>query len=394
MNILVAISGGIAAYKTATLVRCLKKAEVEVRVVMTRDAKNFITPLTMATLSGNPILVENFDPENGAWNSHISLGEWADAMIIAPATANTIAKMAHGIADNLLLTTYLSARCPVWIAPAMDMDMFAHQATQTNIEILKARGVHVIEPTEGFLASGLCGKGRMAEPETIAQQLLVKANNKSQELAGKNILVTAGATVENIDPVRFISNYSSGKMGVALAEELSARGANVTIVKAATTAITHNPKIKIIEALSAQAMLQAVNAIFNTADIVIFAAAVADYTPANPASQKIKHDNTAITLELKPTQDIAAIMGAKKKPRQITVGFALETNNALKNATRKLISKKLDAIVINSLEDTGAGFAGDTNKITILSNKSQIEYPLKTKTEVAADIVDYIISEL
>lgn len=387
MRVLLAITGSIAAYKAAVLTRLLVKNGHQVRIVMTRSAKDFITPLTLATLSGNPIVVENFDPENGAWNSHISLGEWAQVMLIAPATANTLAKMACGIADNLLLCTYLSARCPVWVAPAMDLDMYAHPATQANIDKLRAVGVHIIEPAEGFLASGLTGKGRMAEPETIVKEL---EQGQQRDFQDVKVLITAGASIEKIDPVRFISNFSTGKMGFALAEQFAERGAQVTVVCGHTTVAKVSSGIHVVQALSAGEMLEAVGDNFSKSDIVIFAAAVADYTPAEQAQHKIKHDGQDISLELRPTVDIAAQMGKIKREHQITVGFALETENGVENGRKKLISKNLDAIVLNSLEDKGAGFGVDTNKITIISAQQTIEFPLRSKAEVACDIVDYI----
>ncbi len=391
MNILVGITGGIAAYKSATLVRELKKNGADVRVVMSEAAKDFITPLTMATLSGNPILIENFDPSNGAWNSHISLGEWADLYVIAPATANTLAKMTVGVADNLLLTTYLSARCPVWVAPAMDLDMYAHPTTQQNIETLRKRGVGIIEPGEGFLASGLMGKGRMAEPETIARTIITSLKYPTKQFEGMQVMITAGGTIENIDPVRFISNYSSGKMGLAIAHLMAQMGAKVTVVKANTSVeIPQHENLQIIEALSAEEMHTAVEEEFPRSQIAIFAAAVADYTPKIKADTKIKHKSENLELTLVPTVDIASAMGKIKREDQITIGFALETNNERENALKKLNAKNLDAIVLNSLRDAGAGFGGDTNKISIISEASCTSYELKSKAQVAGDIINYI----
>lgn len=387
-KILLGITGGIAAYKAAILVRLLVKEGAEVRVVMTPLAKQFITPLTLATLSKNPILVEFFDPENGAWNSHVDLGLWADLYVIAPATANSMAKMAHGIADNLLLTTYLSIRCPVLIAPAMDLDMFTHPATQQNIEILRKRGVHIVEPASGELASGLEGKGRMEEPENILVAVK-KVLNTSQDLNSKKIIVTAGPTYENIDPVRFIGNYSSGKMGYAIAEELSSRGAEVTLVSGPVSVKTNDARIKVIKVQSAQQMYEACIAEFAQMDAAILAAAVADFTPVVSAEQKIKREKENLALELKPTADIAAKLGEQKKPNQILVGFALETTNEIQNAQGKLARKNFDFIVLNSLQDEGAGFQVDTNKISIISKDKSVEnYPLKSKQLVARDIVD------
>ena len=372
------------------LVRLLVKEGASVKVVMSRKAKNFITPLTLATLSRNPILVENFDPENGAWNSHICLGEWADLYIVAPATANTIAKMAAGIADNLLLDTYLSARCPVMVAPAMDLDMYAHPATQKNMATLRGLGVGMIEPGSGELASGLTGKGRMAEPEEIVR-VVGEHFAKAGKLSGKRFLVTAGATVEPIDPVRYVSNHSSGKMGYAIADELAARGAEVTLVSGAATAATAEPGIDIIRTGSAQQMYETVEKLFPAADGAVFCAAVADYAPEHTAKGKIKHGDNDLHITFVPTKDIAAAMGNIKRGGQLTVGFALETGDEEANARHKLESKNLDAIILNSLRDHGAGFGHDTNKITLIPREgTAVEYPLKSKKEVAVDIADWI----
>lgn len=394
-QILIGITGSIAAYKAALLVRYLVKEGAQVKIIMTEMAKEFITPLTMATLSKNPILVDFYNPENGDWNSHISLGMWANIYLIAPASANTMAKMATGVADNLLLTTYLSARCPVVIAPAMDVDMFEHTATQTNISTLKERGVIVIEPSSGELASGLDGKGRMEEPEIIAaavKEILLKQENVTSNLTGKKVLITAGPTVEQIDPVRFISNHSTGKMGYAIANEFARRGAQVTIVSGPVQAIKTSPNITIIEVKSAIQMLDATLKEYNKgADVVVLAAAVSDYTPLVQVSTKLKREGDTLTLALKPTPDIAATLGEIKKRGVIHIGFALETNNELENASKKLKAKNLDAIVLNSLKDHGAGFACDTNKITIIDSKNtNYPFPLKDKKEVASDIVDYV----
>ena len=389
-HILIGVTGGIAAYKTAYLIRDLVKRGAEVKVIMTEKAKAFITPLTLATLSRNPILVDFFDPTNGAWNSHVSLGLWADAYIIAPATANTIAKMAHGIADNLLTTTYLSARCPIFVAPAMDLDMYAHPTTQENIEYLKNKGVNIIDATSGFLASGLEGKGRMAEPEEISERVSAFFNSK-QELSGKKVLITAGPTHEKIDPVRFIGNHSSGKMGYALAEECASRGADVYLVSGPVQIKAKHPNIKTISVESAQEMYEASNKEFDTSDICILCAAVADFRPETQADEKIKREKDDLVIRLKPTQDIAASLGAKKKDNQIIVGFALETNNEAENAQGKLIRKNLDFIVLNSLKDANACFGYDTNKITIIEKNGNSEaFCLKSKTEVAKDIIDKI----
>lgn len=389
-HILIGVTGGIAAYKTAYLIRDLVKRGAEVKVIMTEKAKAFITPLTLATLSRNPILVDFFDPTNGAWNSHVSLGLWADAYVIAPATANTIAKMSHGIADNLLTTTYLSARCPIFVAPAMDLDMYAHPTTQENIEYLKNKGVNIIDAASGFLASGLEGKGRMAEPEEISERVSAFFNSK-QELSGKKVLITAGPTHEKIDPVRFIGNHSSGKMGYALAEECASRGADVYLVSGPVQIKAKHPNIKTISVESAQEMYEASNKEFDTSDICILCAAVADFRPETQADEKIKREKDDLVIRLKPTQDIAASLGAKKKDNQILVGFALETNNEAENAQGKLIRKNLDFIVLNSLKDANACFGYDTNKITIIEKNGNSEaFCLKSKTEVAKDIIDKI----
>lgn len=391
-RILLGITGSIAAYKAAQLCRTLVTAGAEVRVVMTPLAKQFITPLTMATLSKNPILVDFFDPENGAWNSHVSLGEWADCYLIAPATANTLAKMACGIADNLLLTTYLSARCPVVVAPAMDLDMYAHPATQKNLRTLIEQGVRIVEPAEGELASGLHGKGRMAEPETIAAFVGELLTEKKKSLQGKRFVVTAGATIEAIDPVRFLSNHSSGKMGYAIAGELARRGATVTLVSG-RTALTTPPHVERIDVLSAAEMYEATVAAFEKADGAVMCAAVADYTPAEVADRKLQKGNGELTLILKRTRDIATALGATKGNR-LLVGFALETHDEQAHAEAKLTKKNFDFIVLNSLRDTGAGFRGDTNKVSLIDRTSREELPLLSKAEVAARIADKIEKHL
>ncbi len=387
-RILLGITGSIAAYKAAVLCRLLKTAGAEVRVVMTPLAKQFITPLTMATLSKNPILVEFFDPENGAWNSHVSLGEWADCYLIAPATANTLAKMATGIADNLLLTTYLSARCPVVVAPAMDLDMYAHAATQQNLRTLAERGVRIVEPAEGELASGLTGKGRMAEPDAIAAFVGELLTEKKKTLCGKRLIVTAGATIEAIDPVRFISNHSSGKMGYAIAGELAARGAAVTLVSG-RTALATPPGVERVDVLSADEMYDAAVRAFDEADGAVMCAAVADYTPAEVSATKIKKGDGELFIRLRRTRDIAAELGARKGGR-LLVGFALETHDEEAHAESKLERKKFDFIVLNSLRDAGAGFRGDTNKVTFIDRAGHEELPLLSKREVAARIADRI----
>ena len=387
-RILLGITGSIAAYKAAMLCRLLKTAGAEVRVVMTPLAKQFITPLTMATLSKNPILVEFFDPENGAWNSHVSLGEWADCYLIAPATANTLAKMATGVADNLLLTTYLSARCPVVVAPAMDLDMYAHPATQQNLRTLAERGVRIVEPGEGELASGLSGKGRMAEPDAIAAFVGDLLAEKKKTLAGKRLIVTAGATIEAIDPVRFISNHSSGKMGYAIAGELAARGAEVTLVSG-RTALPVPPGVERVDVLSAEEMYEAAVKAFAAADGAVMCAAVADYTPAEVSDTKLKKGDGELFIRLRRTRDIAAELGARKEGR-LLVGFALETDDEEAHAESKLERKHFDFIVLNSLRDAGAGFRGDTNKVTFIDRTGREALPLLSKREVAARIADRI----
>ncbi len=390
-HILLGITGSIAAYKAAMLCRLLVRAGAEVQVVMTAAAKEFITPLTMATLSRRPILVEFFDPENGAWHSHVSLGEWADCYLVAPATANTLAKMATGVADNLLLTAYLSARCPVLVAPAMDLDMYAHYATQQNLRSLADHGVRIVEPASGELASGLEGKGRMAEPETIVRAVEELFAEKKKPLAGKRFVVTAGATIEPIDPVRFLSNHSSGKMGYALAEELAARGARVTLVSGRTTLATP-AGVERVDVLTAAEMHRATVEAFAEADGAVMCAAVADYTPCEVAASKIKKsDEGDWMLRLKRTQDIAAELGGAKGGR-LLVGFALETDDERAHAVDKLERKHFDFIVLNSLRDAGAGFRGDTNKVTLIDRAGSEELPLLSKRETAACIVDKIES--
>lgn len=391
-NIIVGITGSIAAFKAATLTRLLIKQGAKVKVVMTPLAKEFITPVTMATLSQNTVLLDFFKHDNGEWNSHVDLGMWADLFLLAPASANTMAKMAHGICDNLLLTTYLSLRCPVIIAPAMDLDMFQHPATQNNLDILKSRGHIVIEPETGELASGLIGKGRMEEPEKITEEVIRFFNSK-KKLKSKRFLVTAGPTFERIDPVRFIGNYSSGKMGYAIAEELIKQGAIVELVSGPVNIAIQNPNITLHKVQTAKEMFSKCTALFPECNGAIMAAAVADYTIENEAQQKIKRESTGdIHLQLKPTRDIAATLGEMKTKNQLLAGFALETNNELENAKNKLARKNLDFIVLNSLQEKGAGFNVDTNKISIIDkNEKTIAYSLKSKTEVAIDIVNYII---
>ncbi|MDD2286359.1 MAG: bifunctional phosphopantothenoylcysteine decarboxylase/phosphopantothenate--cysteine ligase CoaBC [Paludibacter sp.] len=389
-KIILGVTGGIAAYKSAQIVRLLVQKGAEVRVVMTPLAKEFITPLTMATLSKNPILVDFFDPTNGKWNSHVDMGLWADALLIAPATANTIAKMATGVADNLLITTYLSAKCPVFIAPAMDLDMFAHPSTKQNLNTLRSYGNHIIEPTVGELASGLEGKGRMEEPENIVRYMHDFFVPK--DMQGKKVLITAGPTYEMIDPVRFIGNFSSGKMGFALAENCARRGAEVTLVCGPVSLSTpYYRNIERINVESAQEMHKFVVSRFESVDGAILCAAVADFTPVATAATKMKRGSENIFLELKPSVDIAAEIGKIKKPEQFIVGFALETNNEEENAIKKMDRKNFDFIVLNSLRDPDSGFGFDTNKVTILHRSGlKKEFELKSKLDVADDIVKEI----
>ena len=390
-HILLGVTGSIAAYKAAVLCRLLKSAGAEVKVIMTATAKQFITPLTMATLSKNPILVEFFNPENGEWNSHISLGEWADCYVIAPATANTIAKMATGVADNLLLTTYLSARCQTIVAPAMDCDMFAHITTQTNLSTLRSHGVVIADSPSGELASGLTGKGRMAEPEQILALIEQTINTeKKNSLQGRHFVVTAGATIEPIDPVRYITNHSTGKMGYAIAGALADRGAEVTLVTGRTNLPTPQG-VKRVDILSAAQMYEATVEAFSSADGAIMCAAVADYTPATVAEHKIKKSDDDMAIPLVRTKDIAAALGAIKGDR-ILVGFALESDAGVESAIGKLARKNLDFIVLNSLTDKGAGFGVDTNKVTFIDHSGSTTLPLMSKADVAERIVDKIES--
>ena len=386
-HILLGITGSIAAYKAAMLCRLLRVAGAEVKVVMTPTAKEFITPITMATLSKNPIAVEFYNPENGDWHSHISMGEWADCYLIAPATANTIAKMAYGIADNLLLTTYLSARCQTVVAPAMDCDMFCHEATQENIAKLRERGVVILESPEGELASGLMGKGRMMEPEQIVEAI-DKMFEVKQTLAGKRVMVTAGATIEAIDPVRYISNHSTGKMGYAIADALAKRGAEVVLVSG-KTALQTPQGVRRVDVCSAEDMYEASVKEFEACDCAVMCAAVADYTPLEVSATKIKKSDAAFSIELRKTKDIALELGKVKGSRKI-VGFALETDNEQVNAEEKLRKKNLDLIVLNSLRDEGAGFGCDTNKVSFIDASHREELPLLAKSEVAERIADKI----
>ncbi len=388
-HILVGITGGIAAYKAAILVRLLIKAGAEVRVLMTPFAKHFIQPLTLATLSKNPVITQFYNPENGDWNSHVDIGLWADAFIIAPATANTMGKAANGIADNLLLTSYLSARCPVFWAPAMDLDMFQHPAVQANIETLKSYGNQIVDAEIGELASGLDGKGRMAEPEHILKAItdfFIPENHFKAK-----ILITAGPTYEAIDPVRFIGNHSTGKMGYALAEALAGRGAQIELVSGPVNLSLNHPNIKITKVTSAVEMFEASKRIYGDCDITVFAAAVADYVPENPENQKIKKSEDRLLLQLKKNPDIAAELGKLKSDKQINIGFALETQNGIEHAKQKIKAKNFDLIILNTLEDEGAGFGTDTNKITLIdTNNNTTNFELKLKHELAKDIANVL----
>jgi phosphopantothenoylcysteine decarboxylase/phosphopantothenate--cysteine ligase len=390
-NIVLGICGSIAAYKSATLIRLLIKGGANVQVVMTPDATNFITPLTLSTLSKNPVLVAYFVTETGEWNNHVELGLWADLLIIAPASANTLAKMANGLCDNLLMAVYLSAKCPVYFAPAMDLDMWKHTATQENISKLQSFHNILIPPGTGELASGLYGEGRMAEPEEVIAFLSADLKKKLP-LADQKILVTAGPTYEAIDPVRFIGNHSSGKMGFAIADELAQLGADVILVAGPSAQISKQRSIKRIDVTSAAEMLDACLQNFQNARACVMSAAVADYTPVTVAGQKIKKQDAGFSIDVKKTTDILSELGKQKKSGQILVGFALETNNEEKNAIDKLQKKNLDFIVLNSLNDEGAGFKKDTNKITIIDSKLQkTAYDLKSKDDVAHDICIKII---
>lgn len=391
-NIVLGISGSIAAYKAAILLRLLVKEGASVQVVITKAGKEFITPVTLSALSGKPVISEFFGTNDGSWNSHVDLGLWADLMLVAPATATTLGKMAHGIADNMLVTTYMSAKCPVFIAPAMDLDMFAHPSTQKNISILKEFGNTIIDPGIGELASGLEGKGRMEEPENIVE-LIIDHFNSKKKLRNKTFLVTAGPTYEKLDPVRFIGNYSSGKMGYALAEELADNGAKVILVSGPVAVTTKKAGIKVVSVESASEMYKESLLHFPVCDGAIMCAAVADFTPVNTENQKTKRGKENWSLELKPTLDIAAALGEGKNNKQILAGFALETNDELANAQKKLKKKNLDFIVLNSLNEKGAGFKVDTNKITIIDKyNNQQNFELKSKKEVAVDIIQKVIS--
>jgi len=393
-KIIVGITGSIAAYKSALLVRLLVKAGAEVKVIMTPAAKDFITPLTMSVLSKDDVLSDTFEDKSGRWTNHVELGLWADLIIVAPATANTVGKMATGICDNLLLMTYLSARCPVFIAPAMDLDMWKHASTQENIKLLQGRGIHLLAPADGELASGLSGEGRMEEPEAIYKSLS-EFLNESLPLKGIKALVSAGPTYEAIDPVRFIGNRSTGTMGFKIADELSRQGAKVTLVAGPSSATSVQKAVTRINVESASEMLDACLKFAPDSNLIIMSAAVADYRPENISETKIKKGDGIPQIPLTATKDILTELGSKKKPGQILVGFALETNNELDNAKAKLKNKNLDLIVLNSLQDEGAGFGTDTNKISIIDKVGSVTpYATKPKKEVAEDIVAFIISRI
>lgn len=392
-HIILGICGGIAAYKSVTLLRLLIKAGAEVQVVITPAGKEFITPVTLSALSHKPVISEFFTANTGEWHSHVDLGLWADCMVIAPATASSIAKMANGIADNMLITTYLSAKSQVFVAPAMDLDMMKHPSTRHNIGLLRSYGNIIIEPEDGELASGLIGKGRMEEPEKIFAVLQQYFASKG-DMKGKRVMITAGPTYEKIDPVRFIGNYSSGKMGYALAEAAARRGAEVTLVSGPVALTTENPSITVVKVESARQMLDACLRAFPDSDIAIMCAAVADYAPAEAAESKIKREHDEVpSIRLVKNPDIAASLGKGKRPGQILAGFALETDHEFGNACEKLERKNLDLIVLNSLRDSGAGFGTDTNKVSIITRPgNRTDFSLKSKAEVADDILNAIMS--
>ena len=399
-RILLGVTGSISAYKSALLVRLLIKAGAEVQVVMTESAQAFITPLTLATLSKKPVLSNFVNTSNGSWNNHVELGLWADAIVIAPASAHTLARCATGLCDDLLSAVYLSARCPVFFAPAMDVDMYLHPTTVENIRRLNSFGNHIIQAEHGELASGLVGEGRLAEPETILQALDTFFEQgawgvEHGVLLGKKVLVTAGPTQEAIDPVRYISNHSTGKMGYAIAKAFAKAGADVTLVSGPTALSVPNPSIRRVDVRSAQEMFEAAQAVFADVDIAVWSAAVADYTPAHPADRKIKKKEVTFDIELTKTTDIAATLGTHKRAGQLIMGFALETDNEHENALKKLHAKNLDWIVLNSLRDAGAGFGHDTNKITVIDKYEQThEFALKSKEDVAQDLVTLMANAL
>ena len=385
-KIVLGITGSIAAYKACSIIReCIKRG-AEVQVVITPAGKEFITPITLSALTHKPVISDFFAQRDGTWNSHVDLGLWADVMLIAPCTASTLGKMVSGVADNMLITTYLSMKAPVFIAPAMDLDMFAHPSTQANLKTLEAYGNHIIQPQSGFLASGLEGKGRMEEPEKIVQELETFFN-QTTTLKGKKIVITAGPTYEKIDPVRFIGNYSSGKMGFALAEECKKRGAEVTLI-AGPVSLTCSENIHRIDVESCEEMYQAAQKCYKTADAAILCAAVADFKAMKAENKKIKRGKDNLTLQLLPTQDIAAALGNMKKKKQVLVGFALETDNEQANALKKLEKKNFDFIVLNSMKNKGTCFQNDENQISILSANGIIDYEKKSKKKVACDIID------
>lgn len=390
-KIVLGITGSIAAYKACLLIRQLIKRGAEVQVVITPAGKEFITPITLSALTHKPVISEFFSQRDGTWNSHVDLGLWADAMVVAPCTASTLGKMAHGIADNMLITTYLSMKAPVFIAPAMDLDMYRHPSTQANMKTLLSYGNHIIEPESGFLASGLEGKGRMEEPEVIADRLdkFFSENSQPSPIAGKKVVITAGPTYEKIDPVRFIGNYSSGKMGFAIAEECLRRGADVTVV-AGPVSLTCSSGIRRLDVESCQDMYDAATSEFADADVAILAAAVADFRPALVADRKIKRGKDDMVITLCPTHDIAAALGASKKSDQTLVAFALETNDEEANAMRKLEKKNADFVVLNSLRNEGTCFRTDQNQIEIVSRDGKTSYEKKSKADTASDIVDYL----
>lgn len=390
-KIVLGITGSIAAYKACLLIRQLIKRGAEVQVVITPAGKEFITPITLSALTHKPVISEFFSQRDGTWNSHVDLGLWADAMVVAPCTASTLGKMAHGIADNMLITTYLSMKAPVFIAPAMDLDMYRHPSTQANMKTLLSYGNHIIEPESGFLASGLEGKGRMEEPEVIADRLdkFFSENSQPSPIAGKKVVITAGPTYEKIDPVRFIGNYSSGKMGFAIAEECLRRGADVTVV-AGPVSLTCSSGIRRLDVESCQDMYDAATSEFADADVAILAAAVADFRPALVADRKIKRGKDDMVITLCPTHDIAAALGASKKAGQTLVAFALETNDEEANAMRKLEKKNADFVVLNSLRNEGTCFRTDQNQIEIVSRDGKTSYEKKSKADTASDIVDYL----
>jgi phosphopantothenoylcysteine decarboxylase/phosphopantothenate--cysteine ligase len=393
-KILIGVTASIAAYKIPLLIRLLIKEGAAVKVIMTTEACDFVTPLTLSALSQNPVSIEPFGRVDGTWHSHIELGSWGDAFVIAPLTANTMAKMATGITDNLLLATYLAARCPVFYAPSMDVDMYHHKTTQQNISLLQSHGNILIAPHAGELASGLTGMGRLEEPENI-MQILRNHFAKEHTLTGKKVLISSGPTIESIDPVRFISNHSSGRMGNSLALEAASRGASVTLVSGPVSEYPQHPSIHIVKVTSAAEMYNSCTEMFPESDIAILAAAVADYTPLEPALYKIKKNDNSLRLDLVKTRDILAELGTRKKTGQFLIGFALETNNEQQNAISKLQKKNLDFIVLNSLNDAGSGFGFDTNKISIIDKSLVVsEFSLKTKSEAAADIFDFIQKEI